>query len=287
MPDADSLSIWLKNKTFYSVKKLKNDTIKLSFILLYMSIFRHFQETEPGFKDILKCLFIAITALQNTGALPSGTPSREAQRAALQIKNNHDCRTAKKLYRDNALKFHPDKNKNSDQSQIDMALINIANENSTCESSKKSQGSKSSKKSQGSKSSKKSQDSKPSKKSQGSKSSRKSQGSKSSRKSQGSKSSRKSQGSKSSRKSQDSDPNIDSVGVLTGGLILAGTGIYYNSEEKDKKSKPPKLRRQRTEEDAKLRNNKQKSKILPPPKIVKPPRRRSTTPPRKSKRIHF
>ncbi len=220
----------------------------------------HFQETEPGFKDILKCLFVAITALQNAGALPYGTPSREAQKAALQIKNNHDCGTAKQLYRNIALKFHPDKNKNSDQSQIDMALINIANENSICKSSKKSQGSKSSKKSQGSKSSKKSQ---------------------------GSKSSKKSQDSKSSRKSQDSDPNIDSVRVLTGGLILAGTGIYYNSEEKDKKSKPPKLRRQRTEEDAKLRNNKQKSKILPPPKIVKPPRRRSTTPPRKSKHIHF
>ena len=107
----------------------------------------HFQETEPGFKDILKCLFVAITALQNAGAIPNGTPSRAAQRAALQIKNNHDCRTAKKLYRDNALKFHPDKNKNSDQSQIDMALINVANENATCESSKKSQGSKSSKKS--------------------------------------------------------------------------------------------------------------------------------------------
>ena len=196
----------------------------------------HFQETEPGFKDILKCLFVAITALQNAGAIPNGTPSHAAQRAALQIKKNHNCMLAKKLYRNAAKKFHPDKNKNSDQSQIDMALINIANENATCD---------------------------------------------------------KSQSSKPTRKSQSSDPNIDSVGVLAGGIALAGTGLYYKSNKKYKKNRPPKLRRQRTEEDAKLRNCKpRKQKLIPPPKIVNPPtvkhkHRRSTTPPRKSRHLYF
>jgi outer membrane biosynthesis protein TonB len=87
-------------------------------------VFKTFEVTEAGlvaeagFKEWMMILSMAMSFITSQGMSP---PSHAAQSAAKSIALA-DCNNFKRLYKDAAIKFHPDKNKG--KTNGDMALIN-------------------------------------------------------------------------------------------------------------------------------------------------------------------